>query len=46
MVPAQSILKGLIGLLCLLFLVAGPILLYILVRSEGLLGDPPGRGLQ
>ncbi|MCO8265127.1 hypothetical protein ACOZ4B_08505 [Haloferax prahovense] len=46
MVPVQSILKGLIGLLFVLFLVAGPILLYILVRSEGLLGDPPGRGLQ
>ncbi|WP_042665116.1 hypothetical protein [Haloferax sp. ATB1] len=44
--PVQSVLKELIGLLFLLFLVAGPILLYILVRSQGLLGDPPGRGLQ
>ena len=45
MVPLQSWLGTLAGLLFWLFLLLGPVLLYILFRSTGTLGDPPGRGL-
>ena len=46
MFPLQSLLGNLIGVLSLLFMVLGPVLLYIWLRSEGTLGDPPGRGLE